>query len=87
MCVVTVERKWGKVRLEHAHSRLFPLNLCELDHLARQRGGGHPQTANTSAPLTHVASAEGRIQMKWSPLCKLVLNKPRQYANWHVPDA
>lgn len=40
VCVVTVERKWGKVRLEHAHSRLFPLNLCELDHLARQRGGG-----------------------------------------------
>lgn len=33
----TVERKWEKVRLEHAHSRLFPLSSCELGHLAPQR--------------------------------------------------
>ena len=45
-----------KVWLERAQSRLFPLSLCELGHLATQRKT-HPQKANTSALLTCTESA------------------------------
>ena len=43
---------WGKVRLERAQSRLFPLSSCELGHLAPH--GKHPSTNSKHICCAHM---------------------------------